>query len=83
MTNKFPLQNYLLGGDTGHLGQSLGDGLAVKRALAVTASASDLGSSSLSQVGSKVVFGLGGSRVNGAALAEKSSDHVLLRGPFL
>ncbi len=69
--------------DASHLGQSLRNGLAVKRAPGVPAGASNLGLSGLTQVSSQVVFGLSGGGVDGGVLTEKGGDHVLLRGPLL
>ncbi len=45
--------------------------------------ASNFGVGGLAEVSSEVVLGLGGGWVDGGALAEESSDHVFLGGPFL
>ena len=73
----------LLAGLTSHLGESLSNGLAVNGALGVPAGTGNLGLGGLSQVGSEVVFGLGLSGVDGAALSEKVGNQLFFDGSFL
>ena len=73
----------LLAGVTSHLGESLSNGLAVNGALGVPAGTGNLGLGGLSQVGSEVVFGLGLSGVDGAALSEKVGNQLFLNRSLL
>ena len=73
----------LLAGLTSHLGESLSNGLAVNGALGVPAGTGNLGLGGLSQVGSEVVFGLGLSGVDGAALSEKVGNQLFLNRSLL
>ncbi len=74
-----------LGGEGGSLLllEGLSDGLAVHGALVVTPGASNLGSGGRSQVGSKVVFGLGASGVNDVLLTEETGHQSLFLAALL